>query len=59
MYAPAQLWGPVPVLPSPNAFVSNLDLACHKVVEGGQTPVRSVVINHLNPVLQKLGFIQE
>jgi len=46
------------VLPSAGAFVENLDLACHKV-EGGETPVRSVRIAHLNPVLRELGFGSE
>lgn len=49
--------GILPVM-TPYRLVSNLDLACHQV-EGGQTPVRSVVINHLNPVLQKMGFKEQ
>lgn len=49
---------PVPIQLSPYQLVSNLDLACNKV-EGGQTPVRSMTINHLNPVLLEMGLKQE
>ena len=42
-------------LPMPSSFVSQLDLACHKATGAG-TPARSVTLNHLNPVLQELGF---
>lgn len=47
-----------PQLPTPARLTANLDLACHKVT-GGQTPVQSLTINHLNPVLQNMGFGRE
>lgn len=49
---------PIPILPTPYDLVSNLDLACHNV-RGGQTPARSVTINHLNPVLRAVGMKKE
>lgn len=45
-------------LPSPFQLVSNIDLACNDV-KGGQTPARSIMISHLNPVLQRMGFKEE
>ncbi len=43
-------------LPSPAAYVSNLDLECYR--PGNTTPplVNSLTINHLNPVLRELGI---
>jgi hypothetical protein len=41
--------------PSAALLAANLDLACHKI-EGGETPVRSVRVDQLNPVLREMGF---
>lgn len=47
----------IPFAPTPYDLVSNLDLSCHEVK--GDPPVRSVVLDHLNPVLQDMGMKEE
>lgn len=49
---------PVPVLPPPAEFVSNLDLECSNV-RAPATPIRQLRLSHLNPVLLQLGFHDE
>jgi hypothetical protein len=59
---PAQAQVPIPgpaPLPSPRAFVSNLDLECYRPATTTPPLVDSLIINHLNPVLNEMGIKRE